>query len=88
LIVVPVKVGVDDEFHGLGSEFLDLLDEGAGGGGLGVGVDDEHAVAEDDDGGVAIYFVGGLGDGGINTVGDGLDVEEVVGREAGGWEQE
>jgi len=86
--VVPVKVGVDDKFHGLGSEFFDLLDERAGRGRLGVRVDNEHTVAEDDDGGVATHFVGGLGDGGVNAVGDGLDVEEVVGGEAGGWEQE
>ncbi len=74
-------------FHGLGSEFLDLLDERAGGGRLGVGIDDKHAVAKDDDGGIAIHFVGGLGDGGVNAVGDGLDVEEIVGGEAGGREQ-
>jgi hypothetical protein len=53
-----------------------------------VRVDDKHAVAKDDDGGIAIHFVGGLGDGGVNAVGDGFDVEEIVGGEAGGWEQE
>src|SRR5260370_33498415 len=74
LVVVPVKVGFDDKFHGLGSEFLDLLDEGAGRGRLGVGVDNEHAVAEDDDGGVAIHFVGGLGGGRVSALRDGLAV--------------
>ena len=84
LIVVPVEMGVDDEFHGLGSEFLDLLDEGASGGRLGVGVDDKHTVAKDDDGGVAIDFVSGLSDGGVDAVGDGLDVEEIFARDGGG----
>src|SRR4029077_12579226 len=80
LIVVPVKVGVDDELHGLGREFLDLLDERAGSGRLRVRIDEEDAVAEDDDGVVSIRFVGGLGDGGVDAVGDGLDVEEFVTR--------
>jgi hypothetical protein len=53
-----------------------------------VSVDDENAIAEDDDGGVAIHFVGGLGNGGVDALGHGLDVEEILGGEAGGWEQE
>src|SRR5712664_342787 len=92
LIVVPMKVRVDDVFYGLGREFLDLFDEGASGGRLGVSVDDEDAIAEDDDGGVAIHFVGGLGDSGVNAIGDGRDVEEVVAGyargEAGGREEQ
>ena len=93
LIVVPVKMRVDYVFDGLGREFFDLFDEGAGGGRFGVRVDDEDAIAEDDDGGVAIYSVGGLGDGGVDTVGDGLYVEEIFaggggGGDAGGGKQE
>jgi hypothetical protein len=61
-----------------------LFDEGAGSGRLRVSVDDKDAIAEDDDGGVTIHFVGGLGDGGVNAIGDGLDVEEIVARYAGG----
>jgi hypothetical protein len=85
-------MGVDDEFDGLGRELFDLLDEDAGGGRFGVRVDDEDAIAENDDGGVAIYFVGGLGDGSVDTVGHGLDVEQVFtgggDGDAGDWEQE
>ena len=88
LIMVPVKVGVDDVFHGLGSEFLDLFDEGARRGRFGVGVDDEDDVVEQDDRGVAIDFVGGLGNGGVDAVGHGLDVEEVFGGEAGYGKEE
>src|SRR5258708_13821623 len=71
-----MKVRVDDVFYGLGREFLDLFDEGASGGRLGGSVDDEDAIAEDDDGGVAIHFEGGLGDNGVNAIRDGLDVEK------------
>ena len=88
--MVPVKMGVHDEFHRLGRELLNLFDESAGSGRFGVRVDDEDGIAEDDDGGVAIHFVGGPGDGGVDTVSDGLDVEEVFGGGgvAGDEEQE
>ena len=55
---------VDDELDRLGRELFDLLNEGAGSGRLGVSVDDEDDVVEEDDRGVAIDFVGGLGNGG------------------------
>jgi len=44
-----------------------------------VRVHDEHAVVEQNDRGVAVDLVRGLGDGGVDAVGDGLDVEEVFG---------
>ncbi len=88
LIVVPVEMRVDDVFDGLGSELFDLFDEGTCGGRLGVSVNDEDAVAEDNDRGVAVHFVGVLGDGGVDTVGHGLDVEEIIGGKTGGGQQE
>ena len=45
---------VDDELDGLGRELFDLLNEDAGSGRLGVGVDDEDGVVEDDNRRVAI----------------------------------
>jgi len=77
---------VDDELDGLGRELFDLLNEDAGSGRLGVGVDDEDGVIEDDNRGVAIDFVGGLGNGGVDSVCDRLDVEQVV-CQAGGPEK-
>jgi len=77
---------VDNELDGLGRELFDLLDQGAGSRRLGVSVDDEDDVVEQDDRGVAIDFVGGLGNGGIDAVCDGLDVEQVV-CQAGGREK-
>src|SRR2546427_4417048 len=77
---------VDDELDGLGRELFDLLNEDAGSGRLGVGVDDEDGVVEDDNRGVAIDFVGGLGNGGVDSVCDRLDVEQVV-CQAGGREK-
>jgi len=71
---------------GLGVSFLICLDQGAGSRRLGVGVDDEDDVVEEDDRGVAIDFVGGLGNGGVDAVCDGLDVEQVV-CQAGGREK-
>ena len=79
LVVVPVKVSVHDVAHWLVREFLDLLDERPRGRGFGVRVHDEHAVVEQNDRGVAVDLVRGLGDGGVDAVGDGLDVEEVFG---------
>jgi len=43
-----------------------------------VGVDNEDGVVEQDDGGVAIDFEGWLGNRGVDTVCDGLDVEQIV----------
>ena len=75
---------VDDKLDGLGRELFDLLNEDAGSGRLGVGVDDEDGVVEDDNRGVAIDFVGGLGNGGVDSVCDRLDVEQSSARlEAG-----
>jgi hypothetical protein len=82
LIVVPVKMRVDDEFYGLGSEFLDLFDEGARRRRLGVRINDEDAVAEEDDGGIAIQLVGRLGDSRVDALGHWFDVEEVFSSEA------
>ena len=42
-------------------------------------VDDEDGVVEQDDRRVAVDFVGRLGDGGVDAVGHGLDVEQVFG---------
>ena len=78
---------VDDKLDGLGRELFDLLNEGAGSGRLGVGVDDEDGVVEDDNRGVAIDFVGGLGNGGVDSVCDRLDVEQVVCSQARGREK-
>src|SRR6202011_690394 len=86
LVVVPVKMCVDNELDRLGRELFDLLDQGAGSRRLGVGVDDEDDVVEQDDRGVAIDFVGGLGNGGVDSVCDRLDVEQVV-CQAGGREK-
>ena len=77
LVVIPMEVGVDHVAHGLVRQFLDLLDERTGSGGLGVRVDNKNGVAEKDDGGVAVHLVSGLGDGSPDAIGDGLDVEEV-----------
>src|ERR1700751_6083487 len=49
LVVVPMKVCVDDEPERLGRELFDLLDEGTSSGRLGVGVDNEDDVVEQDD---------------------------------------
>jgi len=43
-----------------------------------VSVDDEDDVVEEDDRSVAVDFVSRLGNGSVDTVGDGLDVEQVV----------
>jgi hypothetical protein len=78
LVVIPMKVCFDNKSDRLGCELFDLLDEGAGSGRLRVGVDNEDAVVEQDDRGVAIDFEGWLGNRGVDTFCDGLDVEQVV----------
>src|SRR5262249_24479406 len=78
LLVIPVKVRVDDISHGLGSQLLDLCDEGTRRGGLGVGVNHKHTVVEQDNGGIAVDLVGGFGDGGVDAIGNRLDVEHIL----------
>jgi hypothetical protein len=73
-----MKVCIDNKSDRLGCELLDLLDEGASSGRLRVGVDNEDAVVEQDDRGIAIDFEGWLGNRGVDTVCDGLDVEQIV----------
>src|SRR5205085_11347640 len=89
LVVIPVEMGVNDIADGLVGELFDLLDERASSRGLGVSVDYENRIAKEDDSGVAVHFVGGFGDGCVNAVGDGLNIEEVLGARGDcGKEQE
>ncbi len=58
-------MSVDDELDRLGRKLFDLLDKSAGSGRLGVSVDDEDDVVEEDDRSVAVDFVSRLGNGGL-----------------------
>src|SRR5881392_419624 len=63
--MIPVKMCVHDVPNGFVRELLDLLDQSAGGGRLGVCVDDEHGIAEQNDGSVAVDLVRRLRDSGV-----------------------
>jgi len=78
LLVVPMKVCVNNKSDRLGRKLFDLLDEGTSSGRLRMGVDNEDDVVEQDDCGVAIDLEGWLGNRGVDTVCHGLDVEQVV----------
>ena len=73
--VIPVEMRVDDVADGLGREVAQLLDDEAGGRGLGMRVHDHHAVVALDDGSVAVDLVGGRGHRHVHAVGHLLDVE-------------
>ena len=87
LVVVPVKVRVDDVFHGLIRHLLDLFDEAARRRRLGVGIDDQDTVIKKNNGGVAVYLVGGLGDGSVHSLRNRLDFEQVIGQAGSRKEQ-
>ena len=86
--MIPVKMCVHDVPNGFVRELLDLLDQSAGGGRLGVCVDDEHGIVEQNDGSVAVDLVRRLRDSGVYAIRDGLDVEEIVGSKASGREEQ
>ena len=65
---------IDDELDRLGRHLFDLLDKGTGGRRLGVRVNDQDAVVEDDNRGIAIDLVGGLGNCSVDSVCDWMDL--------------
>ena len=77
LVVVPVEMRIDNVFHGLVSDCLDLCDQSARRGGLRVCVHQQQAVVEHDDGRIAVDLVLRLCDGRVNTRRHLFDFEKV-----------
>src|SRR5207245_11149106 len=76
--VVPVEVCVHDVTHGLRRDVAQSLHDHASRRGLGVRVDDDHAVVTFDDRRVGVHLVGRGGHGDVHDIGNLMDFEASV----------
>jgi len=73
-----MKMCVHDIADGLVGNPLYLFDEGTGRRRLRMGVHHQYSIAHQNDRGVAVKLICGLGDCGVYAVSDGLDLEKLL----------